>query len=148
MTAQFDNLSITPGTGSTGGSTGVLRGAGSNRCLDVPSASQTDGTQLAIWDCNGGANQQWTQTSTQRAAGVRQQVPGRAEPRHHRRAPACRSGAATAAPTSSGASTPTARSSGVESGLCLDVTGQGTANGTAVQLWTCNGGSNQRWART
>ncbi|WP_345287966.1 non-reducing end alpha-L-arabinofuranosidase family hydrolase [Kitasatospora albolonga] len=34
---------------------------------------------------------------------------------------------------------------GVESGLCLDVSGGGTANGTAVQLWTCNGGGNQKW---
>jgi len=33
------------------------------------------------------------------------------------------------------------------SGLCLDVTGAGTANGTAVQIWTCNGGTNQKWTR-
>src|SRR6201999_3998951 len=63
-TAQFDNLSVTPGTGGgTGGSSGVLRGVGSNRCLDVPNASQNDGTLLQIWDCNGGTNQQWTQTA-------------------------------------------------------------------------------------
>jgi hypothetical protein len=37
---------------------------------------------------------------------------------------------------------------GVESGLCLDVTGQGTADGTAVEIWTCNGGSNQKWIRS
>ena len=30
---------------------------------------------------------------------------------------------------------------GVQSGLCLDVTGAGTGNGTPVELWTCNGGS-------
>jgi hypothetical protein len=29
--------------------------------------------------------------------------------------------------------------------LCLDVTGAGTANGTAVIIWTCNGGANQQW---
>lgn len=34
---------------------------------------------------------------------------------------------------------------GVESGLCLEAAGAGTANGTAVQLWTCNGGGNQKW---
>src|SRR3954469_707270 len=43
--------------------TGALRGVGSGRCLDVPNASQTDGTLLQIWDCNGNANQQWTLTS-------------------------------------------------------------------------------------
>ncbi|MGW2377227.1 ricin-type beta-trefoil lectin domain protein [Kitasatospora sp. NPDC001683] len=30
-------------------------------------------------------------------------------------------------------------------GKCLDVTGQGTANGTPVELWACNGGANQQW---
>jgi hypothetical protein len=33
----------------------------------------------------------------------------------------------------------------VLSGLCLDVTGLGTANGTKVQLWACSGASNQQW---
>jgi uncharacterized protein (TIGR03790 family) len=31
------------------------------------------------------------------------------------------------------------------SNLCLDVAGQGTANGTAVQLWSCTGNPNQQW---
>src|SRR4051794_22983755 len=37
---------------------------------------------------------------------------------------------------------------GGQSGRCLDVTGQSTANGTAVQLYDCWGGSNQRWTYT
>jgi hypothetical protein len=41
-------------------SAGPLIGVGSGRCLDVPSQSHTNGTQLVIWDCNGGSNQQWT----------------------------------------------------------------------------------------
>ena len=36
---------------------------------------------------------------------------------------------------------------GVDSGLCLDVTGDRTANGTPVELWTCTGAANQRWVR-
>ncbi len=31
------------------------------------------------------------------------------------------------------------------SGLCLDVVGQGTANGTAVEVWACSGLANQQW---
>ncbi len=31
------------------------------------------------------------------------------------------------------------------SNLCLDVVGQGTANGTQVQLWSCTGNPNQQW---
>ncbi|MEU6432661.1 hypothetical protein ABZ860_42715 [Microbispora sp. NPDC046973] len=26
----------------------------------MPSRSQTNGTQVALWDCGGGANQQWS----------------------------------------------------------------------------------------
>src|SRR3954469_24042338 len=56
-TAQFDNLSITPGPAT--GPSNVLRSAASGRCLDVPAQSRTNGTQVVIWDCNGGVNQQW-----------------------------------------------------------------------------------------
>ena len=31
------------------------------------------------------------------------------------------------------------------SGMCVDNPGNQTANGTAIQLWSCNGGSNQNW---
>ncbi|MCC8243374.1 RICIN domain-containing protein [Saccharothrix luteola] len=34
---------------------------------------------------------------------------------------------------------------GVQSGRCLDVSGQGQVSGALVQLWDCNGQSNQRW---
>ncbi len=32
-------------------------------------------------------------------------------------------------------------------GKCLDVSNGGTANGTKIQLWTCNGTASQRWSR-
>ena len=32
-------------------------------------------------------------------------------------------------------------------GRCLDITGGGTAAGTKVELWDCNGGGNQRWVQ-
>jgi alpha-galactosidase len=39
---------------------------------------------------------------------------------------------------------------GVQSGLCLDVTGgnvpAGNVNGVALELWNCNGGANQQWS--
>ncbi|MFF1301031.1 non-reducing end alpha-L-arabinofuranosidase family hydrolase, partial [Streptomyces sp. NPDC058296] len=31
------------------------------------------------------------------------------------------------------------------SGLCLEASGWGKTNGTAVQLWSCHGGTNQKW---
>ncbi len=33
-------------------------------------------------------------------------------------------------------------------GRCLDATGNGTANGTPLQLWDCNGGGAQKWTDT
>lgn len=35
-----------------------------------------------------------------------------------------------------------------DSGPCLDVVGNGTVNGTMIQLYACSNGSNQRWTRT
>jgi hypothetical protein len=35
--------------------------------------------------------------------------------------------------------------SGVPSGLCLDASGRGTANGTSIILWACGTGTNQLW---
>ncbi|WP_062431044.1 ricin-type beta-trefoil lectin domain protein [Herbidospora daliensis] len=37
---------------------------------------------------------------------------------------------------------------GVASGRCLDVSGASQANGATVQLWDCNGQSNQQWTTT
>jgi hypothetical protein len=37
---------------------------------------------------------------------------------------------------------------GVGSGKCLDVTGAAQTNGTATEIWSCNGGTNQTWTQT
>jgi hypothetical protein len=47
-------------TGWTPAANGELVSARSGKCLDDPAFSTTDGTQLEIWTCNGGINQQWT----------------------------------------------------------------------------------------
>jgi hypothetical protein len=148
-TAQFDNLSITPGsggTGGTGGGTSTLIGVGSGRCVDVPNASQTAGTQVELWDCNGGTNQQWTSTSAN-------------ELRVYGSDCLDASGNGTSAGTkvdiwscNGGANqkwtfNANGTITGTQSGLCLDATGAGTANGTLLELWTCNGGPNQQWNR-
>jgi lysophospholipase L1-like esterase len=132
--------------GSTGGGTGVLRGAASGRCLDVPNRSTTNGVQVDIWDCNGGTNQQWTLT-----AGNQLQVYGTKclEAANSQTANGTKvqiadcTGGGNQQWRVNGAGTVT----GVQSGLCLDVTAKGTANGSLVQLWACNGGGNQSWSR-
>jgi O-glycosyl hydrolase len=149
QTDQFDNLTITPNAGPTPPpeTVGVLRGQGSGRCVDVPAASQANGTVVALWDCNVGANQSWTATASRQLT-----VYGAK----------CLdvSGAGTADGTPvliwdcTGASNQQWNVNadgtvvGVGSGKCLDATGQGTANGTLLEIWTCNGGTNQKWSRT
>ena len=139
-------ISNNAGGGSGGSTTGVLRGSGSNRCLDVPNASTANGTLLDIWDCNGGANQQWAYLSNGElqvygskcldvpnhatAAGTRVEIWD------------CNGGANQQWNLNSDGTV-----TGRESGLCLDVTGARTANGTAVEIWTCSGAANQKWAR-
>jgi hypothetical protein len=135
------------GGGSGGGSNGAVHAVGSGKCLDVTGASTAPGTQLQIWDCNGGANQTWTHSSSnqltvysggsqlcldalnnQTAAGTKVQTW------------TCNGGVNQQWSINSNGTV-----TGVQSGLCLDVAGASTADGAPVQLWTCNGGSNQQW---
>jgi len=135
-------------TGDPGGdtSTTVLRGAASNRCLDDPNGSTTNGAQVAIWDCNGGTNQRWTYTASKQL-----QVLGKClDAYNNQTSPGTKveiwdcNGRANQQWNLNADGTIT----GVQSGLCLDVAGAATANGTLVQLWTCHGGANQKWTRS
>jgi hypothetical protein len=129
----------------TGGS-GVLRGVGSSRCLDVPGGSTTNGTLLNIWDCNSGTNQQWTALSNgalQVYGNKCLDVPGHATTAGTRVAIYDCNGGTNQQWTLNTDGTVVGR----ESGLCLDVVGAGTANATAVEIWTCSGGNNQKWTR-
>ncbi|MFG1807419.1 ricin-type beta-trefoil lectin domain protein [Streptomyces sp. NPDC049040] len=139
-------IGTNPGGGTDTGNTGPLRGVGSNRCVDVPNASSTNGVQTALWDCNGGGNQQWNLTSAK-------------ELRVYGSKCLDASGAGTAAGTkvviwdcNGGANQKWNLNSdgtvtGVQSGLCLDVTGASTADSAPIELWNCTGGSNQKWTR-
>ncbi|MEV5440558.1 non-reducing end alpha-L-arabinofuranosidase family hydrolase [Streptomyces sp. NPDC052682] len=134
-------LVATPAQAAT---TGALRGVGSNRCLDVPGADQTDGTSLQIWDCHGGTNQQWTWTDSNQLTVYGNKcldVPGHATtPGTRVQIWSCSGGANQQWRVNSDGTVV-----GVESGLCLEVAGAGTANGTAVQIGRCNGAGNQKW---
>src|SRR4051812_21665458 len=50
-------------TPPSGGSNEIV-GAQSGRCIDVPSASRTNGTRVQLYDCHGQSNQQWTYTAS------------------------------------------------------------------------------------
>jgi glucose/arabinose dehydrogenase/PKD repeat protein len=141
----FDVDAFTLDTGTPPqGSTSALRGVASNRCLDVNGASQANGAQAQIWDCNGQPNQQWTTTST-------------SELRVYGGKCLDVNGAGTADGTSviiwdcNGQNNQKWRLNAdgtitaVGANKCLDVSG--TANGTKARIWTCTAGTSQRWTR-
>jgi lysophospholipase L1-like esterase len=134
-----------PGTPpSTPSGTGTaLVSAASGRCLDVPGSSTANGVQPIIWDCSGAANQRWTlngqalqslgkclDSPTGATAGTKAQLWD------------CHGGTNQRWNLNSNGTI-----SNAQSGLCLDVTGNATANGTTVALWTCTAAANQRWTR-
>jgi lysophospholipase L1-like esterase len=137
-------LRAVPGTiGDPAGTGSALVSAASGRCLDVPNGSTANGVQPIIWDCNGAANQRWTvngqalqsvgkclDSPTNATAGAKAQLWD------------CTGGANQQWNLNTDG---TIRN--VQSGLCLDVNGNATANGTTVILWTCTAGANQRWTR-
>ncbi|WP_329274474.1 ricin-type beta-trefoil lectin domain protein [Streptomyces sp. NBC_01451] len=127
-------------------STAALRGADSGRCLDVPGGKTESGTELTLWDCNGGSNQQWSYDTVTRALGVygskcldsESDSAVNGVPVVIRD---CTGGATQQWDVVSGGTV-----ENVGLGLCLDAAELGVANGTPVQLWSCNGGGNQRWS--
>ncbi|GAA2512999.1 lipase [Winogradskya humida] len=129
-----------PGTGGAGG---TLVGSASGRCLDVPGSNTANGTQPVIWDCSGGANQRWTATGqTLQALGKCLDSPTGATAGSKVQLWDC-SGAANQQWNLNANGT----ISNAQSGLCLDVSGRATANGTPVILWTCGTATNQIWTR-
>jgi hypothetical protein len=141
----YSALQSAPGSiGTPGGSTtSTLVSAASGRCLDVPQSNTTNGTQPVIWDCNGGANQRWTVNGqTVQALGKCLDAPTNATAGTKVQIWDC-SGAANQRWNLNTNGT----ISSASSGLCLDVKGNATANGSLVILWTCTAAANQRWTR-
>jgi hypothetical protein len=131
-------------TVAAGGPGQQILGVPSGRCVDVPSASTTNGTQVQLWDCHTQVNQLWTPTSGRQLtvygtkcldAFGQGTTPGTAVIIWD-----CHGGA-----NQQWNVNPNGTITGVQSGLCVDASGQGTANGTRIILWSCNGQGNQQW---
>jgi alpha-galactosidase len=122
----------------------ALVSAASGRCIDDPDGSMDNGALIAIWDCHGGNNQLWTRTRAGQFTASGKCL----DAYDNQTAPGTKvelwtcNGGANQQWRSNGDGSIT----GVQSGLCLDVSGGGNSgNGDPVILWTCHGGSNQRW---
>jgi alpha-galactosidase len=135
------------GGSTTSSTSGEVHAVGAGKCLDDPDFTTTQGTQMQIYDCNGGSNQIWTHTSagalTVTNSGTTLCLDAAGQGTTAGTAAiiwAC-NGQVNQEWTINSNGTIT----GVQSGLCLDVTGASTADGALVDLWTCNGQSNQQW---
>ncbi|WP_188127069.1 endo-1,4-beta-xylanase [Actinoplanes lobatus] len=133
--------SPTPSSSATPGTGNRILGAQSGRCIDVPSASQTNGTRVQLYDCNGQANQTWTLTSSRQLTvyGTRCLDAAGSGNGSAVQIYACNGQANQQWNVNSNGTI-----SGVQSGRCLDV--WGTGNGQQVQIYDCNGQANQRFS--
>jgi len=147
-----NNFSYTLGSATsspppnTGGQQNVMIvGAGSGRCIDLNGSASANGTQVQLWDCNGGSNQRFTYTS-----GKQLQVYG--NKCLDANGKGTTNGTAVIIWDCNGQTNQqwnlnsSGTISGVQSGLCLDTVNAATANGTKIQLYSCSGGANQRWS--
>ncbi|MGW0332510.1 RICIN domain-containing protein [Streptomyces sp. NPDC003011] len=129
------------------GTDGVaLVGTASNRCVDIDKNTDINATQAQLWDCSGGRNETFTQTSR-----------GELVVYGNKCLDADNNGTTNGTKviiwdcTGGTNQKWTVNANGTItntlSGLCLDATNAATANGTKLILWTCNGQNNQKWTR-
>ena len=124
------------------------------RCLPAPgicpNSATTSGTKLQIWQANGGKNQQWNFSSV----GTNQWNlavnlgpycldDGNAGQGTQTLLWSCNGGNNQKWHAADGNGGTNFYNYG--DGLCLDVSGAGTANGTPVVTYTCNGTNAQAW---
>ncbi|WP_449060846.1 endo-1,4-beta-xylanase [Planomonospora algeriensis] len=123
------------------GGAGQIRGTASGRCVDVPSATTTDGTQVQLWDCHSNSNQRWSYTSAQEIRVYGNKCLDAAGSGNGAKVQiySCWGGDNQKWRVNSDGSIVN-----VQSGQCLDAAG--TANGALLQTYSCWGGSNQKWA--
>ncbi|GAB1641280.1 arabinofuranosidase catalytic domain-containing protein [Krasilnikovia sp. MM14-A1259] len=123
---------------------GSLRNPQSGRCLDSPSGATGNGTRLQIWDCNSSGAQKFAVNGGGPTVGP---------------AGTCVDVAADdTGGNGSAVQLWDCQSYALDEhwfhqadgalrtlGRCLDINGNGTANGTPVELWDCNGVGGQVW---
>ncbi|KAI9359544.1 putative beta-xylosidase, secreted [Zopfochytrium polystomum] len=154
---------LTPESAGIGSSAAyhTIKPRHSGKCLEIKGQTTTAENAAADqWTCNGGANQQFEVFLVDASLGTY-----RLTPRQSNKclAPLSPSAGAVASGTNvvqvscsdadvnqrwriTDLGTGFATIVHSASGLCLDVKGYATADGTVLDLWPCNGGQNQQWA--
>jgi beta-glucosidase len=124
------------------------------KCLDVSGGGLTSGTPVVIFDCNGTGAQAWTPQAggelKNPQSGLCLTDPGSSTTLSTQvqiaacAATANQSWVSPAGSTGGGGTGATGPITGYV-GLCLDVRSASNANGTPVQVYTCNGTTAQSW---
>ncbi|MGA5301949.1 family 16 glycosylhydrolase [Nucisporomicrobium flavum] len=129
-----------PATGGT-----ALKSNFSGRCIDIPGANPADGSRLQMYDCNNSNAQKWSFAGdgTLQAMGKCMDPAGGA----------LSSGTPIQLVTCNGNPVQRFTLSGagdlvnVSANKCVDIKDWNSANGAALILWDCTGGSNQKWTK-
>ncbi|EMF00206.1 ricin-type beta-trefoil lectin domain protein [Streptomyces mobaraensis NBRC 13819 = DSM 40847] len=120
----------------------------SGRCMDDPGYVTTNGTQVALWDCNGGANQKWSSTGsgTLTIGGKCLDVAGGATGArtHGTRVVLWDCNGSPSQNWTLNTSAPSAIRNA--SGLCIDSAMGVGGNGVPLVVWECVGSPSQSWA--
>jgi hypothetical protein len=113
----------------------------------VPGWSTANGTQLDLWDCNGGGNQSWDHTAEGAfmvygnkcmeigGDGVSAGSPVQIND-------------CTGGPAQKWAINADLTVTNPATGLCLRAAGGGTGNGTLIDVGACDGTAGQQWKRS
>jgi hypothetical protein len=141
QTDQFDNLSVTPGSAARP-RIGPITSGIAGKCVDADADSSANGTKVQLWDCTGGASQNWTYANGSLQINAKcMDVTGQGIANGTLvELWDCNGGGNQQwLPQSNG--TLVSR----QSGKCLDDPGFATTNGTQLVIWDCHGGTNQQW---
>lgn len=116
-----------------------------DRCMDIPGNSTTQGTQVALWSCHGGANQRFTMQSNgqiKTASGLcLNALGGGGRDGDKIGIWGCQGQNAA---NETWRITANGQIQGIN-GKCIDIPGGNSAAGTGLVLWGCHDGMNQRW---
>jgi hypothetical protein len=142
QTDQFDNLKVTPGSGTVTIPTGPVASGMASMCLDDENDSTTNGNPVVISTCDGSAEQNWTVgNGTAQVNGMCLDVIGNTSTAYGTLVDlwSCNGGGNQEWIPEDGTLV------NPQSGKCLDDPGFSTTPGTQLDIWDCNGGVNQQW---
>ncbi len=137
--------------------TGPLYNGINNMCADDANDATSNGNKIQIWECLGDASQNWTveANGTIRVNGDCLDVTGGVNANGTKiQLYQCLAGDQNQQwmiqPQDNGSLTPGVELVNHATGRCLDnydtsSTGNGTDNGTQLDIWACNGNPNQQW---